>query len=138
MSMSSERPSWETEIEKLPIKSRMLDFEHPHFGTYLVTGARAQRAYRFSKFCMSFMKPENRDAFKADPERYMTAQGLSDYEKSLIREQHWLGMVRYGVSPFLIFKLSNAFGVGQNRTGAKMRGQSYEEFMATRNVKGAS
>ena len=45
--------------------------------------------------------------------------------------------VRYGVNAFMIFKLANAFGVNQNQTGAKMRLQSFEEFMKTRNVKDA-
>ena len=132
------RPRWETEVEILPIQSRLIDFEHPIAGTYLVTGARAQRGYRLSKFCMSFMKPEVRAKWKADSEGYMRAFGLSDYEQSLIREQNWIGMIRYGISPFMIFKLSAAFGVGQNRTGAAMRGESYEDFMRTRNVKDAS
>jgi hypothetical protein len=47
-------------------------------------------------------------------------------------------MLRYGVNTFMLLKLSATLGVGQNRTGAAMRGQSYEEFMATRNVKEAS
>ena len=67
----------------------------------------------------------------------MTDQGLSDYEKSLIRDQNFNAMVRYGVNAFMIFKLANAFGVNQNQTGAKMRKQSFEEFIATRNVKDA-
>jgi protocatechuate 4,5-dioxygenase alpha subunit len=143
MSMSAKkqagaRPRWETEVEILPIRSRLIDFEHPIPGTYLVTGARAQRGYRLSKFCMSFMKPENRASWKADAERYMSDFGLSDYEKGLIRDQNWIGMIRYGISPFMIFKLSSTFGVGQNRTGAAMRGETYEEFMKTRNVKDAS
>jgi hypothetical protein len=45
--------------------------------------------------------------------------------------------VRYGVNAFMIFKLANAFGVNQNQTGAKMRRESFEEFMKTRNVKDA-
>lgn len=132
------RPHWETEVEILPIRSRLIDYRHPIPGTYLVTGHRAQRGYRLSKFCMSFMKPENREAWKMDAERYMSEFGLSDYEKGLIRAQNWIGMIRYGISPFMVFKLSNTFGVGQNRTGAAMRGQTYEAFMATRNVKDAS
>ena len=132
------RPRWETEVEILPIKSRLIDFEHPPAGTYLVTGHRAQRGYRLSKFCMSFMKPDVRAKWKEDSEGYMRDFGLTDYEQSLIREQNWIGMIRYGISPFMIFKLSAAFGVGQNRTGAAMRGESYEDFMKTRNVKDAS
>ena len=128
---------WETGVEILPIRSRLIDFAKPLPGTYLTTGSRAQRGYRLSKFCMAFMKPAFRDAFKADPERVMNEQGLSDYEKSLIRDQNFNAMVRYGVNAFMIFKLANAFGVNQNQTGAKMRKQSFEEFIATRNVKDA-
>ena len=132
------KPPWETEVEILPIQSRLIDFAHPLPGTYLVTGQRAQRGYRLSKFCMTFMKPEVRARWKQDSEGYMREFGLSEYEQSLIREQNWIGMIRYGISPFMVFKLSTAFGVGQNRTGAAMRGETYEEFMKTRNVKDAS
>ncbi len=135
--MDEKKPSWETEIERLPIESRQIDFAHPLPGTYLTTGSRAQRGYRLSKFCMAFMSPEFRAAFKADPERMMAEHGLSDYEKRLVREQNFNAMVRYGVNAFMIFKLANAFGVNQNQTGAKMRLQSFEEFMKTRNVKEA-
>ncbi len=131
------RPRWETETEVLPIQSGQIDFAHPLLGTYLTTGSRAQRGFRLSKFCMSFMSPAFREAFKTDPERAMSEAGLSGYEKTLIREQNFNAMVRYGVSAFMIFKLANAFGVNQNQTGAKMRLQSFEEFMKTRNVKEA-
>lgn len=130
--------AWEAGAEILPIRSALIDYARPLWGTYLTTGRRAQRGYRLSKFCMSFMDPENRAAFKTDRDRYMRDFGLSEYERRLVREQNWNGMLRYGVNSFMIFKLSNALGVGQNRTGAAMRGQSYEEFMATRNVKEAS
>ena len=124
--------------EILPIKSRQIDYAHPLWGTYPTTGARAQRGYRLSKFCMSFTDPARRAAFKADSERAMADAGLSDYEKDLIRRQDWNGMLRYGVNVFMVIKLSNAFGLGLNRTGAAMRGQTYEAFMATRNVKEAT
>ena len=131
------RPPWETEVEILRIESAQIDFGQPLHGTYLTTGSRAQRGFRLSKFCMAFMSPATRESFKADPERVMNEHGLSDYEKNLIREQNFNAMVRYGVNAFMIFKLANAFGVNQNQTGAKMRLQSFEEFMKTRNVKDA-
>jgi protocatechuate 4,5-dioxygenase alpha subunit len=124
--------------EVLNIRSRQVDYARPLPGTYLTTGIRAARGYRFGKFCMSLMSPAMREAFKADPEKVMQEAGLSDYERQLVRERDWNGMLRYGTSTFMALKLSNALGVGQNRTGAAMRGQTYEEFMATRNVKEAS
>ncbi len=121
--------------EILAIHSKQIDYAHPIPGTYLTTGIRATRGYRFSKFCMAFMKPENRDAFKADPETVMTEHGLSDVEKQLIRDRDWNGMLRHGVSSFLLMKLANVVGVAQNQMGAAMRGQTYEEFLETRNAK---
>lgn len=131
-------PGTPEEPEILRIRSRLIDYSRPLPGTYLTTGLRAARGYRFSKFCMSLMDPAKREAFKADPERAMEAFGLSEYERQLVRDQDWNGMLRYGTSTFMVLKLSNVLGVGQNRTGAAMRGQSYEEFMASRNVKDAS
>jgi protocatechuate 4,5-dioxygenase alpha subunit len=131
-------PPWEQGPEILAIRSRQIDYSKPLPGTYLTTGLRAQRGYRLSKFCMTFMKPENREAFQADPAGYMAAAGLSDYEQKLIETQNWNGMLRYGVNTFMVLKLSNVPGVGQNRTGAAMRGETYEQFMATRNAPEAS
>lgn len=124
--------------EILDLRSRQIDYSRPLPGTYLTTGVRAARGYRFSKFCMSLMDLNKREALKADPEEFMAEAGLSDYERQLVRDRDWNGMLRYGTSTFMVLKLSNALGVGQNRTGAAMRGQTYEEFMATRNVKEAS
>jgi protocatechuate 4,5-dioxygenase alpha subunit len=124
--------------EMLNIRSRQIDYSRPLPGTYLTTGVRAARGYRFSKFCMSLMSPVVRDAFKADAEKVMAEAGLSEQERQLVRDKDWNGMLRYGTSTFMVLKLSNVLGVGQNRTGAAMRGQTYEEFMATRNAKEAS
>ena len=134
--MTADRP-WEDGKEILAIQSRQIDYSKPLPGTYLTTGVRAQRGYRLGKFCMTLMSPANRELFKADAEKYMTEFALSDYEKELIRTKNWNRMLRYGVNTFMILKLSNAMGVSQNETGAAMRNQTYEEFMATRNSKGA-
>lgn len=134
--MTTERP-WEDGGEILAIQSQQIDYAHPLPGTYLTTGIRAQRGYRLGKFCMTLMSPANREQFKADSETYMRDFGLSDYEQNLVRNKNWNRMLRYGVNTFMILKLSNAMGVSQNHTGAAMRNQSYEEFMLTRNSKGA-
>lgn len=134
--MSADHP-WEDGKEILAIQSQQIDYAHPLPGTYLTTGVRAQRGYRLGKFCMTLMSPANRETFKADMTAYMTGFGLTDYEKELVRSKNWNRMLRYGVNTFMILKLSNAMGVSQNETGAAMRNQTYEEFMATRNTKGA-
>jgi len=52
----------------------------------------------------------------------------------MVRARDWLGMLRYGVNHFLVFRVAGAVGDGLVATGAKMRGETLEEFMRTRRV----
>jgi gallate dioxygenase len=109
-------------------------FAHPLPGTYLLTVSLAQQGYRLSAFCRSLMNPASRAAFKADEERYMRDFGLDRTEAGLVRARDWLGMVRYGVNHFLVFRAAGAFGVGLAGAAAQMRGETLEEFKRTRRV----
>ena len=40
-------------------------------GTTIFDGAESRKGYRINKFSMSFIKPENREAFTANEEAYM-------------------------------------------------------------------
>ena len=106
-------------------------------GCYPLGGAASARAYRMNRFCHALLVPANRAAFKADPPAAMRAAALSDQETAMVNARDWLSLVRHGVSPFLLFRLSGALGCGLAATGAQMRGQTLEEFMQTRNITGA-
>lgn len=116
------------------MKKSERDFANPSHGTYLLTVSLAQQGYRLSRFCRSLMKSEQRDAFKADAERCMSDFGLTEPEKQFIRDRDWLGMVRYGVNHFLVFRAAGVCGVGLTGTGAQMRGETLDQFKQTRRV----
>lgn len=109
-------------------------FAEPSPGTYLLTVSLAQQAYRLNAFCRSLMLPASRAAFKADEEGAMRQFGLTEQEIALVRARDWLGMVRYGVNHFLVFRVAGAVGVGLTGAAAQMRGESLEEFKRTRRV----
>ena len=117
--------------------SRQLDPENPIAGCYPVTGELAQRGYRLNKFCRTLLDAANRAALKQDEAAYLRSFGLSKEETQMVAARDWLAMIRYGASPYLIFRLSGALGVGLSGTGAQMRGETLEEFMETRAVRGA-
>ena len=116
------------------MKQSERDFANPSPGSYLLTVSLAQQAYRLSAFCRGLMSPERRAAFKAEGDRVMREAGLTDAERALVHARDWLGMVRYGVNHFLVFRLAGALGDGLAATGAKMRGETLEEFARTRRV----
>jgi len=55
----------------------------------------------------------------------------------MIRRRDWLGLVRYGVNFFVLEKFARVVKLSNPDVYASMRGESLEQFLATRNVPGA-
>ena len=92
---------------------------------------------RLNKLCASLCKSENRDAFKRDEEAYMSNFGLSDREKDLVRRRDFQGLIEAGTNIYFLLKIGSVTGNGLYRMGAQMRGESYEQFLSSRNFKDA-
>jgi protocatechuate 4,5-dioxygenase alpha chain len=98
---------------------------------------KSAQGYRLNKLCGSLCDPSNREAFKADQEAYMARFELTDDEKNLIRKRDFAGMIAAGMNIYWMLKMGAVTGNSLYRMGAQMRGESYEEFLATRNIKDA-
>jgi protocatechuate 4,5-dioxygenase alpha subunit len=98
----------------------------------------SRRGFRLNKMCASLCVPANREAFKRDEESYMTRYALSDEEKALIRKRDFQGMIDAGMNIYFMIKIGSVTGNGLYKMGAQMRGESYDDFLATRNIRGAT
>jgi len=98
----------------------------------------SRRGVRLNKMCASLCSPENREAFKRDEEGYMSRFGLTEAEKELIRKRDFQGLIDAGMNIYSMLKVGSATGNGLYKMGAQMRGESYEQFLATRNIRGAT
>lgn len=103
-------------------------------GSYPLTHARSQANLRINSFLHDLVKPEHRARFVADFEALASERGLSDEEKDLIRKRKWIEMVRRGVSFFVLEKMAAVLGVSNPEVYAAFRGESLEQFLATRKV----
>ena len=92
---------------------------------------------RLNKMCGTLCDPKNRDAFKADEEAYLARFGLTNEEKDLVRRRNFRGLIENGLNIYWMLKLGSVTGHSLYRMGAQMRGESYEEFLKTRNISGA-
>ena len=97
----------------------------------------SRRGYRLNKLCASLCSSENRDLFKRDEAGYLARFGLTDREKHLIRKRDFQGMIDAGMNIYFMLKIGSVTGNGLYKMGAQMRGESYEQFLGTRNIKGA-
>ena len=103
-------------------------------GTYPFTHARSHANLRINPFLHDLVKPAHRARFVDDFEALASERGLSDEEKDLIRGRQWIEMVRRGVSFFVLEKMAAVLGVSNPAVYAAFRGETLEQFLATRKV----
>ncbi len=103
-------------------------------GTYPFDLRASVRALRLNRFFHSMTEPRARELFRRDPEASFDAAGLSATERDLVRERDWLGLVRYGVNFFVLEKFARVVKLTNPEVYASMRGETLDEFLATRNV----
>jgi len=97
----------------------------------------SRRGQRLNRMCASLCDPGNRDAFKRDEESYMARFRLTEDERDLVRKRDFKGMIEAGMNIYFMLKIGAVTGNSLYRMGAQMRGETYEEFLATRNIKDA-
>lgn len=107
-------------------------------GSYIFTGPMSQKGYALNKLGASLMLDEACSAFKNDEESYMSQFDLSEEQKQLIRDRNWIGCVQGGSNIYFLYKITTVFGDSLYKLGAKQAGMTFEEFLATRNVSGAT
>ena len=98
----------------------------------------SRRGFRLNKMCASLCTPENREAFKRDEDAYLSRFALTEAERQLIRQRDFQGMIDAGMNIYFMIKVGSVTGNGLYKMGAQMRGESYEQFLATRNIRGAT
>lgn len=103
-------------------------------GTYVFDLNLSRKGYAVNKMCNSLRYAENREVYLADEEAYMARYNLSEEQKQAIRDRDWLQLTRLGGNLFFFLKLGATVGHGLYPIGAQMRGESYEDFLKTRNV----
>ncbi len=104
-------------------------------GTYPYTLTRSAKAYRLNLFLHDMINPQHREAFRRNADALMIARELTAEEADLVRRLDWRELIHYGVTFFVLEKLAAVVGVSNLHVYAAMRGQSLDEFQATRNAK---
>ena len=97
----------------------------------------SRRGVRLNRMCAALCSPAEREAFKRDEEAFMARFGLTEDEKNLIRKRDFKGLIAAGMNIYAMLKIGSATGNSLYRMGAQMRGESYEAFLSTRNMKDA-
>jgi len=104
---------------------------------YIFDLERSAKGLRINRFLHSLIEPDVRRRFAADAEQAMRDAGLDDDERRMLRERDWRALMDHGASFFCLEKFARVTGVSNPEMVAGFRGETLEQFLATRRVPGA-
>ena len=99
-------------------------------GTIVFTGELARKGFGLNQFCMSLMKSDNRDRFKAGERAYLDDWALSEAQKDAVVARDYGRMLELGGNIFFVLKLAATDGRSTQSVAASLAGQSVEDYAA--------
>jgi protocatechuate 4,5-dioxygenase alpha chain len=97
-------------------------------GTVLFDAAQSRMGFHLNQFCMSLMKPENREAFKADERGYLDRWKMSEAQKQAVLDRDWNGMLALGGNIYFTAKIAATDGLSFRQIAATMSGVSEADY----------
>lgn len=103
-------------------------------GTYAFDLRISNRRLKLNRFFWNMIRASYREAYVQDPARVMTEAGLTDEEQAMVQRLDWIGLVRHGVNFFVLEKFARVARLSNLEVYASQRGETLDEFLATRRV----
>ena len=96
----------------------------------MLEGDRWRRGYHLNQFCMSLMKAENREAFKADERAYLAKWPMSEAQRDGVLARDYNGLIALGGNIYFLAKIFATDGKSFQWAAARMTGLSEEDYLA--------
>lgn len=99
-------------------------------GTTIFTMARAREGYQLHRFCMSLMKSDNRDAFRANEDSYLRRFAMTGEQRRAILSRDYNRMIALGGNIYFLVKIASTDGWSVQRAVSTMTGMSVDDYSA--------
>lgn len=97
-------------------------------GTTVFDADMARRGYHLNQFCMSLMKADNRERFKADERAYLDEWPMTEEQKQAVLARDYNRMIAAGGNIYFLAKLFATDGQSFEQAAASMTGLSRERY----------
>jgi gallate dioxygenase len=101
-------------------------------GTTLFDADQSRMGYHLNQFCMSLMKPENRERFKADQRAYLDEWPMTEDQKQAVLDLDLNRCIALGGNIYFLAKIGSTFGMSFQQMAGTMTGLSeaaYRDMM---------
>ncbi|HOB96680.1 MAG TPA: protocatechuate 4,5-dioxygenase subunit alpha [Aquabacterium sp.] len=99
-------------------------------GTTIFDAEQSRKGYWLNQFCMSLMKAENREKFKADERAYLDAWPMSEEQKQGVLTRDLNRCIAAGGNIYFLAKIGATDGKSFQYMAATMTGMTQDEYMA--------
>lgn len=97
-------------------------------GTTIFDADMARKGYHLNQFCMSLMKADNRERFKADQRSYLDEWPMSEEQKQAVLARDYNQMISLGGNIYFLAKIFSSDGLSFQHAAATMTGMSQQEY----------
>ena len=98
-------------------------------GTTVFDTEMARRGYHLNQFCMSLMKAENRERFKANERAYLDEWPMTEEQKQAVMARDLNRCIALGGNIYFLSKLGATDGRSFQYMAASMTGMTQEEYL---------
>ena len=99
-------------------------------GTTIFDAEQSRRGYHLNQFCMSLMKADNRQRFKADERAYLDEWQMSDDQKLAVLARDLNRAIALGGNIYFLAKIGATDGKSFQQMAGSMTGMTEEEYRA--------
>ena len=99
-------------------------------GTTIFDAEQSRQGYWLNQFCMSLMKAENRERFKADERAYLAEWPMTDEQRAAVLARDLNRCIAAGGNIYFLAKIGATDGKSFQYMAATMTGMTQEEYAA--------
>jgi protocatechuate 4,5-dioxygenase alpha chain len=99
-------------------------------GTTVFTGRQSRKGFQLNQFCMSLLKPENRERFKADESGYLDEWPLTAAQRKAVTERDWNAAIAEGGNIYFLAKIFATDGTSFPAAMSSMAGMTADDYVA--------
>ena len=97
-------------------------------GTTIFDAEQSRIGYHMNQFCMSLMKPANRERFKADEQAYLDEWAMTQEQKQALRSRDLNRCIGLGGNIYFLAKLGATDGKSFQQMAGSMTGMTEDEY----------
>jgi protocatechuate 4,5-dioxygenase, alpha chain len=97
-------------------------------GTTIFDADQARKGYWLNQFCMSLMKAENRERFKADQRAYLDEWPMTEEQKQAVMAVDLNRCIELGGNIYFLSKLGATHGKSFQQMAGSMTGMTEQEY----------